>query len=297
MKYYVSWTRRDPEFQLYDSSCNVLVSPAYVPQNWSILKWERLPANLFIDSGAFSYDPDNPPSCADILNQQIRISKGWPHNTGLYFAHPDMLIPRKTSFYDANQLIKLSVERAKTYFELIQNADTPAQPVAVLHGFDEESLLNTYEELKDLGYKKFALGSLAVRITQNKKKCIRALEIVEKYNIKPIHLFGITWPINGVNLTLSIDSFDTSSPAKLAFYGTVLYDSPPKRYVIAPNAEQQYRDSHFSFRDQINEPKPCKCPICIVDPNQLVPKSTKEAKTSRAIHNYFQIKWETSKIN
>ena len=293
MKFFVSWTSRDPCFQDYDHECNVLVSPANVPSLWNITNWKNLPNELFVDSGAFSIRGDVITPIENILKRQLFIAKGWPSSKNLYFSHPDLLLPLKSSFNDTNDRVALSLARAKEYFHLLSRSKTKAIPVGVIHGFDEETVLCTYCELKDIGYRHFALGSLGIRLSRHKKTCIKSIRTAQKYGVKPLHLFGVTLPlVANQDLDQDLESFDTSSPAKLGFYGTVLYGKPLKRYVIAPDSKQKFHDLSFTFREAITNPLPCKCPICKLDPQKLVRKPESEAKINRTIHNYFQIKWE-----
>jgi len=297
MKFFVSWTKREPLFQEYDPECNILVSPSNVPLNWSVSHWKTQPRELFVDSGAFSVRNNQMRSCQEILQRQLDITKKWSQNRTLYFSHPDILIPIKCNFYKQNKITKMSMERARLYFELHSKKNTCSIPIGVIQGFDEETIVNSYYELINIGYTHFALGSIGIRLSRYKKLCVNAINIAQKYNIKPLHLFGITLPINGSNFSNGIDSFDSSTPAKLAFYGTVLYGSPIERYVISPNSKQTYRDRCFTFRKNLSNPMPCDCPVCKVDPNKLIAKNDPEAKINRIIHNYFQIKWATEKLN
>ena len=296
MKFFASWTTREPLFQCYDSQCCVLVSPSGVPLAWSISKWTSLPNNLFIDSGAFSVRSNKIVSCKDVLERQLFMTKGWPSNRPLYFSHPDILIPVKATFEETNKIVNRSIERAQVYFDLVSKRNTNATPIGVIHGFDEETILNTYETFLDIGYHHFALGSLAIRKTRYKDLCLKTIRLAERYGIKPLHIFGIALPINTAFSMPGIDSFDSASATKLAFYGTVLYGPPLKRYVIAPNAKQKYQDTNFTFRESLSEPLPCKCPVCKLDAEGLIPYSGREAKNNRIIHNYFQIKWAMKKI-
>jgi queuine/archaeosine tRNA-ribosyltransferase len=147
-----------------------------------------------------------------------------------------------------------------------------------------------------MGYRYFAMGSLGIRLSRNKKICLEAIRIATRFEIYPLHLFGVTLPLNTEFGFNGIHSFDSASPTKLAFYGTVLYGSPLKRYVIESSSKQKFRDHNFTFRTNLGEPLPCMCPVCKVDSNALIPKTGQEGKNNRIIHNYFQIKWETEKI-
>jgi queuine/archaeosine tRNA-ribosyltransferase len=296
MKFFVAWSRRDPVFQEFDKECHVLVSHTNLTKNWSVSNWRTLPRVLFVDSAAFSNRSNQIPSCKEVFNRQLYIAKSWPEDRKLFFSHPDILIPLNSHFDEKCKIINLSLERAKKYFEFIAKSKCNANPIGVIHGFDEEDILNTYYELLDTGYRYFALGSIGSRISKNRELCINAIKIVQKYDIQPMHIFGIT-PIKNEEVLNNIASFDSAAPSKLGFFGTVLYGSPLKRYVIAPDAKQKYHDKCFTFRTSIPVPLPCECPICRVDPHKLTLKYNSNANQNRAIHNYFQIKWEIEKIS
>jgi queuine/archaeosine tRNA-ribosyltransferase len=268
-----------------------------VPAHWNITKWKDLPNELFVDSGAFSIKGDSIPPVDKVLERQLFIAKGWPSSKNLYLSHPDLLLPLRISFNDLNEIVALSINRAKKYFHLLKRSGTKAIPVGVIHGFDLETVLCIYYELKDIGYRHFALGSLGIRLsTTHRETCIKSIRTVQRYGIIPLHLFGVTLPfISSQEMDRNVESFDTSAPSKLGFYGTVLYGEPLRRYVIAPNAKQKFRDQSFTFRESITDPLPCKCPICRLDPESLLEKMESKAKINRTIHNYFQIKWELQK--
>lgn len=298
MIFYASWTTRDPVYQDYDPNACVLVSPGGVPLYWSTREWTNLPKKLFIDSGIFSNIKNGKqPSCQEILNTQLRMAEGWPESEQVYFAHPDLIIPHKMDFSSTQQLIKNSIERSKVYFSLLKKHRRKITPIGVIHGFNEETILSSYQDLIATGYSNFALGSLAVRFSRHKDNCLKIINMAIKYDIKPLHLFGITCPLHEKQILPGIHSYDSSTPAKLGFYGTVLYGKPLKRYVLSPTAEQTQRDLFFKFRESLPEPLPCICPICKNDKSRLLPLKGTQAKHDRAVHNYFQLKWATKKIH
>ena len=290
MQFFVSWTRSDPIFQIFDSEANILVSPASVTKQWNISKWPCLPSQLFIDSGAYS-KKNRIPTSQEVLNNQIYISSNWRGNNNLYFSHPDILIPPKCTYKEKVNIIKHSLERAGEYFQHLRKTKKDVIPVGVIHGFDEETILNSYFYLREIGYNHFALGSIGKMMSMNKKLCMDAILFTESYDIGPLHLFGITFPLNEKIAAKNIKSFDSSSTVKLAIYGTVLYGVPLRRYVISPTKKQIFRDDYFGFREKIDKPLPCECPICKTDNYGLLCKDQKTAKNNRIIHNYFQIKW------
>lgn len=297
MKFFVAWSSREEPYQIYDPDANVLVSPVNVPKNWSISRWKSLPKEFFVDSGAFSLNDYSIPSCEEILERQLFMAKGWPSHRVLYFSHPDIIIPPKSSYQEINQKINLSLRRARCYYGLIKKKKVKATPIGVIHGFDEETILSSFYELQDIGYKHFAIGSLAARLSRHREMCLSAIKLALRYDIKPLHVFGVSLPLQNNSVIYPTDSYDSSSPAKLGFYGTVLYGSPLKRYVLAPNAKQKMHDQFFRFRIGIQAPLPCECPICSDDPDRLMVKKGSRAKNDKTIHNYFQLKWATEALN
>jgi len=295
MDFFVAWTNRDPIFQSFDPQANILVSPHHVTQNWCVSDWEQLPSKLIIDSGAFNYKKQLTPG--EIITKQVAMAKGWENPKTLFFSHPDLFLPKGVTFSEMIKLINKSIQRAKIYIEQLRQKKVNCNPIGVIHGFDTESLIASYFELKEAGYKHFAIGSLAVRVGTNKSLCIKIIRILSDYLVYPLHIFGVLWPSYAQDCPNQISSFDSASPSKLGFYGTVIYGHKLKKYVISPDAEQQHRDRFWNFREGIPSPLPCICPICKDDPMRLVPKKNRNAKIDRAIHNYFQIKWATQALN
>lgn len=296
MEFFVSWTRQDPVFHEYDSNANVLISPHYVNHSWNISKWQKLPHKLIIDSGAYSVN-EKSFSCDDILRRQTFMTDGWDDQNNLYFSHPDLLIPLKATFSTMNQQISKSLDRAKKYISKIRKKKIKCNPIGVIHGFDEETLISSYNELIDSGYKHFAIGSLAVRISHSKNLCLTAIKILSDFGVKPLHVFGVLWPSHAIENYYKLSSFDSAAPSKLGFYGTVLYGPKLDHYVISPNSKQKLRDRFWKFRKSLDNPLPCDCPVCKLNSKRLNSTNEKKSKIDRIIHNYFQIKWATEKIN
>jgi len=296
MDFFASWTRQDPIFQDYDSGAKVLVSPHQVNQNWNISKWKKNPQTLIIDSGAYSISKKSL-SCNDILERQLFMTDGWNDHDNLYFCHPDLIIPLKSSFSEKNTLIIKSLERAKKYICIIREKKIKCNPIGVIHGFDEETLLSSHSELCNFGYKHFAIGSLAIRISHSKDMCLTAIKILSDFGVKPLHIFGVLWPSHVNDDKNDLSSFDSAAPSKLGFYGTVLYGPKLEHYIISPNSKQRMRDQFWKFRKSLKEPLSCECPVCRLNPRGLNSKNDKQSKINRIIHNYYQVKWATAQIN
>lgn len=295
IKFFISWTECDPLFQKYDSECNVLLSPSLLTSEWSIRKWDVKPKAIFIDSGSYSSNKYLPVS--EIIKDQSRISSGWEFNNNIYFAHPDVMLPSGSTYDEEIMIIRNNLERAKEYIELFSKNKLSGIPVGIIQASCEEDLLCSYYHLKEIGYEYYAIGSISKRMKVEKEILKNTLEIINTHKLGPIHMFGITLPlIADSDILENVTSFDTSTPIKLGYYGTVLYTNPFRRYLIKPNSHQKHRDNNFAFRQHLEEPIECHCPICSDNRAALIQTDSKTAKINRIIHNYFQIKFAVEKI-
>lgn len=292
-KFFCSWTRVDPEFQIYDDEANLLLSPTILSKNWDVTKWSKLPARLYIDSGIYS-NVKSRPTEKSILAEQLRISQNLSE-IPVYYSHPDILIPTGTDYRAADFLIRENLKRASIFLRLFKEKSVNGIPVGVIHGFDYETIYLTYQELIKMGYEYFAIGSLSVRINYERTLVIEILNFLIRAGIKPIHVLGITLPLLNEIKSNAFSSFDTAAPIKIAHNGSVLYSPPLKRYIIRPNSLDSLRAKVYSFRIPIPDPLECRCPVCIEDKEQLVGDNNALIRNKRSLHNYFILKWETEK--
>jgi tRNA-guanine family transglycosylase len=280
---------------MYDPDCNILLSPTLLTANWSVKEWEMKPKNIFIDSGAYSNVKY--PSIENVLKDQIRIADGANQSGNIYYSHADVILPGNLKYIDEIGIIKKNLNRALEYIELFNKLKVKGTPVGIIQASCEEDLLCSYFQLKEFGYEYFAIGSISKRMKAEKDILKNTLHVINAHKLKPIHIFGITLPLfAGSSIFENITSFDTSTPIKLGYYGTVLYSNPLRRYVIKPTSYQKHRDKNFAFRIHLDEPIACSCPICLNDPLALTHKDMKTAKINRIIHNYFQIKFAVENL-
>ena len=66
MQFYISWSHSDPHYQLFDERCSMLISPTSVTGVWGLNRFSKLPYQVMLDSGSYSYSaknlpPPNPP--------------------------------------------------------------------------------------------------------------------------------------------------------------------------------------------------------------------------------------------
>lgn len=290
-RFFCSWTRVDPEFQLYDDEASILLSPSILAKSWDIRKWSKLPSTLYIDSGIYT-DQKSRPSVESILESQVRITQNTP-DIPVYYSHPDILLlkglDQETLIHSLNE----NLERAAEYLTLFYQRRINGVPVGVIHGLDPETIYLTHQRLVDLGYEYFAIGSLSVRITHHRSMVIDLLQFILDSGIKPLHVLGLTLPLIDEFEPGSFASFDTAAAIKLAHNGSVLYRAPIRRYILRPNAYNNLRANVYSFRTPLEEPLECDCPVCRVDSEQLVGDNNSIVRVNRSIHNYFMLKRET----
>lgn len=290
-RFFCSWTRVDPEFQLYDDEASILLSPSILARSWDIRKWSKLPSTLYIDSGIYT-DQKSRPSVESILESQVRITQNTTEMP-VYYSHPDILLlkglDQETLIHSLNE----NLERAAEYLTLFNQRRINGVTVGVIHGLDPETIYLTHQRLVDLGYEYFAIGSLSVRITHHRSMVIDLLQFILDSGIKPLHVLGLTLPLIDEFEPGSFASFDTAAAIKLAHNGSVLYRAPIRRYILRPNAYNHLRANVYSFRTPLEEPLECDCPVCRVDSEQLVGDNNAIVRVNRSIHNYFMLKRET----
>lgn len=290
-KFFCSWTRVDPEFQLYDEDANILLSPTILSKNWDIFKWSKLPSSIYVDSGIYS-DRSSRPSVESILDSQVRISK----NIGdipVYYSHPDILLLKGLSQSQLINSLKENLTRAEEYIKLFRKKRINGIPVGVIHGLDPETIYLTFLRLAKMGYQYFAIGSMSVRVTHNRKLVIELLQFILDSGIQPVHILGLTLPLIDEFEPGSFASFDTAAPIKLAHNGSVLYRAPIRRCILRPDAYNHLRANVYSFRSSLDAPLSCDCPVCRTDSEQLIGDNNTKVRVNRSIHNYFMLKQET----
>lgn len=289
--FFVSWTKCEPEFQFYDSECNILISPPLMPKNWTTREWEQYPNKIIVDSGIYTSSKQSLNTVENVFEMQFALVKKFPTERECFFSHPDVIIQKNLSFYDESIIIKSNLKRAYEYIKLLKQKNIFRKPIGVIHGFDPDTVYFSFQELSRMGYEFFGIGSLSIRSINNKSLIRDILSFSSELGIKPLHVFGLTLPFHSGLNEFSINSFDTSTPVKLAYNGTVLYDNPLKRYIIKPNNYQELRAGVYTFRTIIEKPLKCNCPICEKDSDNLIVGTPDEQKKKRMIHNYFQLKW------
>lgn len=287
---YFSWTQRDPEFQHFFPNCNILVSPSLVHKQWSVREWSTQPERVIVDSGAFTLTKRQ--GVYDVrtcLTAQLRMLEGWDSGKPAGLMHYDVTLNGGLPFVEYQQRVSRNLANAEEYYGMFPKRSN-LRPIAVLHALDAETLVSSYLEMYDMGYRHFAIGSLVSLIYRQRSKIAEILGTCRDLGIENFHVLGISSPLILTHRPGQwISSFDTSAPIRQALSGTVLYANPLRRFVLRPNAQQKLNNKSFGSRESLDAPLPCRCPVCGNDSLALLRSDGPDARNDRKIHNAFQL--------
>jgi len=284
-EFYMSWARSDPLYQEYFSDCQLLISPQSVRHSWSSADFKRQPAKLIIDSGAYWYikNDRNPPPPKDVFFRQQKMAEGSHCPTTI--CHFDMPLPPKESEIGTSyRRIESTIGNAYEFMELYTRANFPSnvQCLGVIQGYDPASVKFCAQEISRMGFDRFGLGSLAGLYFPEEiiSRVKAAIEIVGTN----LHIFGISNTKLMLKLSkLGISSFDSSRPMLAAIYNTVFYSKPFKSFIVE-EAKNKIRRGSI-----LQEPLPCRCPVCKDNPSVLMSTGRKKYHNLRAVHNYYHL--------
>lgn len=243
-----------------------------------------------VDSGTFTQTKKQ--GVLDVrscLQAQLRILEGWPSDRKALLIHYDTPLPPNLPFDEYQARVKLNLEFAREYIAQFPRLDNFI-PVAVIHALDGETLATSYLELRDMGYRRFALGSLVALLYRSRSRLRSLLRICQELGLEKLHLLGISSPsILRDLLGPWIGSFDTSAPVRQAIAGTIFYSRPFERFVLRPTGRQALGNRSYGNRQPLRTPRPCACPVCQADPSGLLCEDAIEARQRRKIHNAFHL--------
>jgi 7-cyano-7-deazaguanine tRNA-ribosyltransferase len=292
MDFYISWYPGDPNYPSYDDDCSMLISITSVSQEWDIRRLPNLPNRLIVDSGGYKYsslqgDSINP---RNILDRQISILSDIKIPTVICacdFPILDSSIPSNRKDEKITQTIAFAYE-LKNLIDKIGLPDY-IKPMAIIQGYDEDSLIYCAKELALLDFPIYGLGSLA-KLNHYELVNERIDTVTSIINARNLHVFGVGKIETIYHMKiLGIRSVDTASPARAAAYNEVIYSNPYRRYIIKRSMVNN--NNSASVQDKfISNPLHCECPVCVDDPDQILKIGKKKFNRKRALHNYFHLK-------
>lgn len=287
MRYFVSWTHSDPVYQEYVPDVRVLVSPPNVSLIWQARHWPSPPAELIVDSGAFQSRPAKP---EEVLRRQRHIAEGLEISVGL--CHLDVLMAGVRSPSEAGRRSSQNLSQAQRLIELVGCAGLAAnvEPIGVIQGESAERVFYVAQALADMGYTRFALGSLARKVATSRDEVLRRVEAALEAVGSRLHILGVSSvPVLAALARLGVESADSGTPIKEASRGGLLYSRPFQRYKLASDHFVEWRRT-YNFAELLSKPIPCDCPICVSDPYAIMEPHGKQAVNRRAVHNYYHLR-------
>ncbi len=292
---YLCWTDREPEFQQLLPHAHLLISPALLTKRWNVQSWNVLPLSVMVDSGAFTQTKTKGVvSVSTCLGAQLRILEGWPPEREAILIHYDKPLHPNLPFDQYQARVSQNLEAAKLYIDQFPKAPHLI-PMAVLHALDGETLAASYLELRGMGYRRFAIGSLVALLYHSRSHLQSLLKICQELGLHGLHILGISSPsLLKDQLGPWIGSFDTSAPVRQAIGGTVFYSNPFERFVLRPTGPQKLGNRSFGNRASLDSPRLCACPVCSVDSQALLNPNAIDARQNRKIHNAFHLLQEVS---
>ncbi|OGR24295.1 MAG: hypothetical protein A2139_04920 [Desulfobacca sp. RBG_16_60_12] len=290
MDYYVAWTHSDPIFQQYLPDAKVLVSPPNVSLSWQIRQWPSLPKALIVDSGAYQYYREGRrPLPQELLARQLRVLGNCTVVCGFCHLDVPMLGTRNVAVLDRRVSENLEHARWLAHHIGVEGLPANVELLGVIQGYSVETVFYTAQSLADMGYTRFALGSLAKMSSSNKSELLRRVEAALEAVGPTVHILGVSSVTLLRRLAqIGVQSADSGAPVHEAWRGGLYYSQPFRRYKVpSPHFSEWIRS--YGFAEILPAPLPCDCPVCLHDSQRLLEPQGKEYVNLRAVHNYYHL--------
>lgn len=291
MDFYVSWYLGDPFYPVYDDDCAMLISITSVTRDWTIDRFPRLPKRLMIDSGGyrFAIAPQEALLPAQVLQRQLGLLNGLSIPT-IICARDYPILDKSLRSSEKDQCITQTIAYAYELKKLIEREGIPGNvtPLAVIQGYNIDSLVYCAQELLTIGFPLYGIGSLS-ELRQHQLIMERVSAVGDVVGVEKLHVFGVS-VIQTVQAfrKIGIHSIDSARPAKAAAYNEILYSNPYRRFgILEPHLAKKKR---FPSHRRLSKPLPCDCPVCREDAMQILVTGRRENIRSRAMHNYHHLK-------
>jgi 7-cyano-7-deazaguanine tRNA-ribosyltransferase len=286
MRLYIAWYPSDPLYSIYDADAALLISPTSLAKRWKVQDLSYQPNYLMVDSGAFRYSiTGERHTQRHIFERQLRMIEGATCDVTICQLDFPLIKPNLTS-NERDDLIHKTLGNAYELMNRVHQTQviSPKCLMGIVQGYDIDSMLYSAHELKQLGYQKFGIGSLA--LLYNNDKILERVRAVQEVVGRDLHIFGVTGAAISPHFRhLGIFSVDSSRPAKAAMYNVVFSSNPFKRHRIRPSRGNYWQKTY------IEEPFVCHCPVCKGEPNEDILKMGKrEYIFKRTLHNYYHLK-------
>ena len=291
MKFYVSWYSGDPWYPNFFPDCNMLISITSISQNWKLSRQKDIPASLIIDSGGFRFasNPQERITPKQAFQRQLKLLDYQPKEVFLCsLDYP--ILNMSCSDVEKDQCISKTIGYAYEFYELIKYYKGPIifKPVAIVQGYDVNSLRFCARELRAIGFHNFGLGSMIP--LRDGDELVRRVKAVTDEVGPNLHIFGIT-SMDYIKRLKKIDgiSVDSTRPAKAAMYNQILFWENGN--VLKVWESQDRNEINITDEKKREITVNCNCPVC---GGKLNPEILKKGKRKhiylRTIHNYWHLK-------
>jgi tRNA-guanine family transglycosylase len=293
MQYYISWTHSDPIYHERLPNLGVLVSPPNVNQIWTVHQWPSLPPHLLLDSGAFQYMRNGRKlHPRDVLQRQLRMVADTDAPSAI--CHLDVPLIGASDPSDLQRRVIASLENAQWLIAQAAEEGVPSEVelVGVIQGHTVAMVYNVACVLADMGYRRFALGSLAPLAASAQDEALRRIEAAMEAVGTNLHVLGVSTVSLLPRLArLGIRSADSAAPMREAWLGGVFYSRPFRRYKL-PSPHFREWSRSYGFAELLTTPDPCDCPVCAEDASRILEISGKSYVNLRALHNCYHLSRE-----
>ena len=147
MDFYVSWSHSDPHYQLYDKQCSMLISTVGVSSIWQLSRFSKLPYQIMLDSGSYSYVANQQPlpTPRNVFKRQLAILAE-SDIPAILCAVDRPMLEKSLSLTEKNRAIDKTIANAwelKTLMAEYNKSSTSdkhrlhtLEPLAVVQGYD-----------------------------------------------------------------------------------------------------------------------------------------------------------------
>lgn len=292
MDFYVSWYPGDPDYPQYDDDCAMLVSVTSVSGEWSLDQFSTPPRRLIIDSGGYRYAiaPQEALSPTELFKRQLAILGECQVEAILCARDYPILDPSATS-NQKDYCITQTIAYAYEFKQLTkkQSLSSQLRTMAIIQGYDEDSLIYCANELKHIGFDLYGIGSMAV-LKRHEPIMARVEAVASVIGVDRLHIFGVSVISAARDFRkMGIHSIDSARPAKAAAYNEVLYSNPYRRFGILEPPDVPMAGRIPKHR-RLSKPLPCKCPACKDGSTDILGVGQRPFIRARALHNYYHLK-------
>lgn len=294
MDFYVSWYPGDPDYPAHDSDCSLLVSVTSVARDWNVRRFSVLPRRLLVDSGGFRFAtaPHESLSPRQVLIRQLGILAGAEIPT-IVCASDRPILDATVSSNTKDAQIAQTIAFAYEFRNLVTQMALPCNitPMAIIQGYDCDSLAYCARELEAIGFPLYGLGSLAV-LKQHDPIVERVQAVADILGSERLHTFGVSGIQTAQTLrSMGIHSIDSARAAKAAAYNEILYSRPFRRFGIWESSfDHMPMKGRIPAQRRLLAPLPCDCPVCCLDASSIMGVGQRASIRNRALHNYYHLK-------